>query len=85
LALAEASELRLVTADDRLIRKTTRRPQPISAHGRCARGYCVMALRQIGNRIALPPPVIITESEIDEMAARSGRTLDDTTADMGAG
>ena len=44
-----------------------------------------MALRQIGNRIALPPPVIITENEVDELVAHLGRVLDDTTAEMGAG
>jgi 4-aminobutyrate---pyruvate transaminase len=44
-----------------------------------------LILRQIGNRIALSPPVIITESEVDELVARLGRALDDTLAELRTG
>jgi 4-aminobutyrate---pyruvate transaminase len=41
-----------------------------------------LILRFIGNRIAFSPPMIITEDEIDGMAMRLGRTLDDTLAEL---
>lgn len=43
------------------------------AHGLICRGM-------YGNRIALCPPLIIAESEIDDMLARFSRALDDTLA-----
>ena len=36
----------------------------------------------IGDRIAFSPPLIITEAEVDDMAARLQRTLDDTWTDV---
>ncbi len=44
-----------------------------------------LILRQIGNRIALSPPVIITESEVDALVSRLGRALDDTLAEVTTG
>jgi len=44
-----------------------------------------LILRQIGNRIALSPPVIITESEVDELVSRLGKALDDTLAEIETG
>ena len=41
-----------------------------------------LILRVIGNRIALSPPVIITEGEVDEMVARLERALDNTAAEL---
>ena len=41
-----------------------------------------LILRQIGNRIALSPPVVITQSEIDELVLRLGEALDDTAAKL---
>jgi 4-aminobutyrate--pyruvate transaminase len=38
--------------------------------------------RFIGDRIAFSPPLIVTEAEIDEIAARLGRALDDTWAEI---
>jgi 4-aminobutyrate---pyruvate transaminase len=38
--------------------------------------------RFIGDRIAFSPPLIITEAEVDDMAARLQRTLDDTWTDV---
>jgi 4-aminobutyrate--pyruvate transaminase len=38
--------------------------------------------RFVGDRIAFSPPLIITESEIDEAVARITRALDDTWAEM---
>ncbi|MBN8927931.1 MAG: aspartate aminotransferase family protein [Rhodospirillales bacterium 69-11] len=40
--------------------------------------------RFIGDRIAFSPPLIVTEAEIDEIAARLGRALDDTWAEVRA-
>ncbi|MDE2228907.1 MAG: aspartate aminotransferase family protein [Alphaproteobacteria bacterium] len=39
-----------------------------------------LILRQIGDTQAFSPPLVITESEIDEMLDRFGKALDDTTA-----
>lgn len=44
-----------------------------------------LILRVIGNRIALSPPVIITESEVDELVSRLGDALDDTLAEIETG
>jgi 4-aminobutyrate---pyruvate transaminase len=44
-----------------------------------------LILRQIGDRIALSPPVIITESEVDELVLRLGKALDDTLAEIETG
>ena len=38
--------------------------------------------RLIGDRVAFSPPLIITEAEIDEVAARLRRALDDTWAEL---
>ncbi|HEX4173082.1 MAG TPA: hypothetical protein VHY82_11485 [Acetobacteraceae bacterium] len=36
----------------------------------------------VGDRIAFSPPLIITDAEMDDLAARLQRTLDDTWADV---
>ena len=38
--------------------------------------------RFIGDRVAFSPPLIITEEEVDDMAALLQRTLDDTWAEV---
>jgi len=40
--------------------------------------------RFIGDRIAVSPPLVVTESEIDDIAARLGRALDDACAELRA-
>jgi 4-aminobutyrate---pyruvate transaminase len=40
--------------------------------------------RFIGDRIAFSPPLIITEAEVDDLAARLKRALDDTWQDVRA-
>jgi len=40
--------------------------------------------RFIGDRIAFSPPLIVTEAEIDDIAARLGRALDDASAELRA-
>lgn len=52
----------------------------VDAHAR-ERG---LILRTTGDRIALSPPLIITEDEICEMAARLRGALDDTLAEISA-
>jgi len=44
-----------------------------------------LILRFIGDRIAVAPGLIVTEAEIDEMAAKLTRALDDTAAELKAG
>ena len=39
-------------------------------------------MRFVGDRIAFSPPLIITEVEIDEVAARTRKALDDTWAEI---
>ena len=41
-----------------------------------------LIMRFVGDRIAFSPPLIITEAEIDEVAARTRRALDDTWAEI---
>jgi 4-aminobutyrate--pyruvate transaminase len=41
-----------------------------------------LILRTIGNRVAFSPPLIISESEVDELASRFGKALDDTAATL---
>ena len=38
--------------------------------------------RLIGDRVAFSPPLIITESEVDRVAERLRRALDDTLAEI---
>jgi 4-aminobutyrate---pyruvate transaminase len=38
--------------------------------------------RFIGDRIAFSPPLVVTEAEIDDIAARLGRALDDAWAEL---
>ncbi|MDA8051365.1 MAG: aminotransferase [Rhodospirillales bacterium] len=66
--------------------KASRAPFPVEQKvGRIAdqaarrRGLIV---RVIGDRIALSPPLIITEAEIDDVLARLGQALDDTWAEV---
>jgi 4-aminobutyrate--pyruvate transaminase len=42
-----------------------------------------LVARFIGDRIALSPPLIVTEPELDDMAARLTRALDDSLAALG--
>jgi 4-aminobutyrate--pyruvate transaminase len=41
--------------------------------------------RFIGDRVAFSPPLIVTEADIDDIAARLGRALDDVWAELKAG
>jgi 4-aminobutyrate---pyruvate transaminase len=48
-----------------------------------ARAYGLIT-RFIGDRIAFSPPLVVTEAEIDDIAVRLGRALDDTWAELRA-
>lgn len=48
----------------------------------CAKRHGLL-VRVIGDRIALSPPLIITEAEIDELSSRLGRTLDEVQDAVG--
>ncbi|HEY8288330.1 MAG TPA: aminotransferase [Acetobacteraceae bacterium] len=41
-----------------------------------------LIMRFVGDRIAFSPPLIITEAEIDDVAARTRKALDDTWAEI---
>jgi 4-aminobutyrate--pyruvate transaminase len=64
--------------------KASRRPFPAEANigsvmDQCARRHGLI-VRVIGNRIALSPPLIITDAEVDELLLRLHKTLDDIAA-----
>ncbi|MBV9860701.1 MAG: aminotransferase class III-fold pyridoxal phosphate-dependent enzyme [Alphaproteobacteria bacterium] len=44
-----------------------------------------LILRFVGNRIALSPPLIVTEADIDDMVSRLAQALDDSWAELRAG
>jgi 4-aminobutyrate---pyruvate transaminase len=78
----------LLTGIEMMADKATRTPfDPSLGVGRIAdrhaRGQGLIT-RFIGDRIAFSPPLIITEEEIDDMAACLQRTLDDTWAEVRA-
>ena len=39
-----------------------------------------LIVRNLGDSIAFTPPLIVTEADIDEILARFGKALDETTA-----
>jgi 4-aminobutyrate--pyruvate transaminase len=47
---------------------------------KCAQEHGLIVRPLLGDRVALCPPLIITEAEIDEMFRRFGKALEDTTA-----
>jgi len=47
---------------------------------KCAQEHGLIVRPLFGDRVALCPPLIISDSEIDEMFRRFGQALDDTTA-----
>ncbi|HEX9464046.1 MAG TPA: aspartate aminotransferase family protein [Alphaproteobacteria bacterium] len=47
--------------------------------GKCAQEHGLIVRPLFGDRVALCPPLIITEDQIDEMFRRFGQALDDTT------
>ncbi len=59
-----------------------RRGGPRSAAGRPCPAQRAYPARSLANRIAFSPPLIITEDEVAELAARLRRTLDDTYAEL---
>jgi 4-aminobutyrate--pyruvate transaminase len=46
---------------------------------KCAQEHGLIVRPLLGDRVALCPPLIITEDQIDEMFRRFARALDDTT------
>ena len=76
----------LLTGIEMVADKATRAPfDPARKVGatvdRHARAHGLIT-RFIGDRIAFSPPLIITEAEMDEIAARLGRALDDAWAEV---
>src|SRR5580692_5771573 len=78
----------LMTGMEMMADKSTRTPfDPARGVGRMADGHARrhgLITRFIGDRIAFSPPLIITEAEVDDMAARLQRALDDTWAEVRA-
>jgi 4-aminobutyrate--pyruvate transaminase len=72
----------LIGGIDFVADKKTREPfQAMNVLERAARKHGVI-LRFIGNRIALSPPLIITEAEIDEMFRRLRLAIQDTLTEQ---
>ncbi len=44
-----------------------------------------LIVRVVGDRVVLAPPLVITEEEVDALAERLGRALDDTWSELGVG
>jgi 4-aminobutyrate---pyruvate transaminase len=85
--VGHADGVGLIAGIELVADKATRRPFPAEAKigavaDRMARKHRLI-LRVIGNRLALSPPLIITQSEIDELLQRLRRTLDDTAKETG--
>ena len=76
----------LLTGMEMMADRAARTPfDPSRGVGRIADGHARkygLITRFIGDRIAFSPPLIITEAEIDDMAARLQRALDDTWAEV---
>jgi 4-aminobutyrate---pyruvate transaminase len=76
----------LVNALELMADKATRTPfDPARKAGTIADGHARengLILRSIGDRVAFSPPLIITEAEVDELAARLQKTLDATWAEL---
>jgi 4-aminobutyrate---pyruvate transaminase len=76
----------LISAIEMMAEKTTRTPfDPSRKAGAVAEKHARangLITRFIGDRIAFSPPLIITESEIDELVLRVGKTLDATWAEL---
>jgi 4-aminobutyrate--pyruvate transaminase len=78
----------LLTGMEMMADKATRTPfETARGVGRIADKHARrhgLITRFIGDRIAFSPPLIITEEEVDDIAARLQRVLDDTWAEVRA-
>jgi 4-aminobutyrate--pyruvate transaminase len=80
--VGDARGIGLIGGIDFVADKKTREPfQAMNVLERAARKHGVI-LRFIGNRIALSPPLIITEAEIDEMFRRLRLAIQDTLTEQ---
>ncbi len=84
--IGEVRGVGLMVGMEMMADKATRTAfDPARGVGRIADGHARkhgLIIRSIGDRIAFSPPLIITEAEVDDMAARLQRALDDTYADV---
>ena len=79
--VGQADGVGLIAGLELVADKKSRKPFPAEAKitsvtDQCARKHGLV-VRVIGNRIALSPPLIITDGEVDELLLRLRRTLDD--------
>jgi 4-aminobutyrate--pyruvate transaminase len=79
--VGQADGVGLIAGLELVADKKSRKPFPAEAKitnvtDQCARKHGLV-VRVIGNRIALSPPLIITDAEVDELLLRLRRTLDD--------
>jgi 4-aminobutyrate--pyruvate transaminase len=78
----------LLTGIEMMADKATRTPfAPAGKAGAVADRHARangLITRFVGDRIAFSPPLIITEAEVDELAARLQKTLDATWAELRA-
>jgi 4-aminobutyrate--pyruvate transaminase len=84
--IGEVRGVGLMVGMEMMADKATRTAfDPARGVGRIADGHARkhgLITRFIGDRIAFSPPLIITEAEVDDMAGRLQRTLDDTYTDV---
>jgi 4-aminobutyrate---pyruvate transaminase len=84
--VGQADGVGLIAGIELVADKATRRLFPADVQvgavaDRMARKHGLI-LRAIGNRLALSPPLIITQAEVDELLLRLHRSLDDTLAEV---
>lgn len=85
--VGEARSLGLLGALELVEDKTAKRrfPEDKKAGPSC-RNHCInegLVMRAVGDIMVLSPPLIISESEIDEIVSRARKALDRTAKDLG--
>jgi 4-aminobutyrate--pyruvate transaminase len=86
--VGEVRGVGLLTGMEMVADKATRAPfDPARNVGATVDKYARehgLITRFIGDRIAFSPPLVVTEAEIDDIATRLGRALDDASAELRA-
>jgi len=84
--VGEARGVGLIGAVELVRDKATKQPfdpkQGVGAFAAARAQEHGLIVRPLGDSVALCPPLVIAEEEIDEMFRRLGRALDDTAAEM---
>jgi putrescine---pyruvate transaminase len=87
--VGEVRSCGLIAALELVADKVARRPYPPARRvGLACRDRCVehgLVMRAVRDVMVLAPPLVITETEIDELVARARAALDQTVSDLGLG